>query len=710
MSCPACRAAVPDGARFCPECGQDLRLRGDERRVVTVLFADLVGFTALSETRDPEQVKNLVDTCFQQMVIDIEAFGGRVDKIIGDAIVALFGAPVAHEDDAERAVRAALRMQETLQTTAAELGVAVRMRVGVNTGEVLVGALRAGGDYTAMGDVVNTAQRLQSHAEPGQVLVGPATYAGTRRRMRYTSLGSIDARGRGEQVPAWIAEEAVVPPGHRLERQQTPLVGRDAEMGLLRHTVGAAVHHSRAALVLLVGEAGVGKSRLAEELAAWAVEGHDAIVLEGRCVPYGEANVWWPVADAIRHSMGISSTDSEEVGRDLALLGVRRALGERASEAEVERVHAGLLHLIGYDGPLRSIESSRAHDEATAALLTFAERYSLKRPILVVLSDLHWADDVVFDVVGALLERLADRRLVIVATARRGIEERWHIPHGRHNLVQLGLDPLDSDAARDLVRSLTSAELGDELTDALLDRGGGNPFFLEELVTLLTDAGVVGDGPAQVELPDTLRGLVAARLDGLSPLERRVLDDCAVLGRRGPVKAIELLALKHNGIDDVRPVLDSLVAKELLLLIGDEPSQKWAFRSDLVREVAYTTLTKADRARSHAGIAAWMEAHESLEHDSVVDQLTHHWVRATDLVCELGRVEGVPDDIQDRAIAWLEQAAERSARAEAPVVAIRLYTDGLHLIGDDADPRRRRFLLGRGPCLRHPARAAPGPG
>ncbi len=229
-------------------------------------------------------------------------------------------------------------------------------------------------------------------------------------------------------MPAWIAEEAVVPPGHRLERQRTPLVGRDAEVGLLRHTVGAAVHHSRASLVLLVGEAGVGKSRLAEELATWAAESHDALVLEGRCVPYGEANVWWPVADAIRHSVGISSTDSEEVGTDLALLGVRRALGESASEAEVERVHAGLLHLIGYDGPLRSIESARAHDEATAALLTFAERYSMKRPILIVLSDLHWADDVVLDVVGALLDRLADRRLVIVATARRGIEERWHIP------------------------------------------------------------------------------------------------------------------------------------------------------------------------------------------------------------------------------------------------------------------------------------------
>ena len=208
VTCPSCHADVPAGARFCAECGQDLRLRGDERRIVTVLFADLVGYTSLSETRDPEQVKNLIDDCFGRLVAEIDAFGGRVDKIIGDAIVALFGAPTAHEDDAERAVRAALRMQETLALTSAELGVDIRMRVGINTGEVLVGALRAGGDYTAMGDVVNTANRLQSAAQPGEVIVGPATFAATRRTVRYETLEPIDVKGREELVPAWRAEAA----------------------------------------------------------------------------------------------------------------------------------------------------------------------------------------------------------------------------------------------------------------------------------------------------------------------------------------------------------------------------------------------------------------------------------------------------------------------------------------------------------------------
>src|SRR5690348_14020685 len=235
MTCPACGAPLVEGARFCASCGQPVSRRGDERRVVTVLFADLVGFTTLSETTDPEQVKNLVDACFQRLVVDINAFGGQVDKIIGDAILALFGAPTAHEDDAERAVRAALQMQQTIEAWCEQTSAQLRMRVGINTGEVLVGALRAGGDYTAMGDVVNTAQRLQTLAQPGQVVVGPAAYQATRHCVRYTPLGLLQARGRDEPVEAFLAEEALLPPGARPGRGATPLIGRDTELALLNH-------------------------------------------------------------------------------------------------------------------------------------------------------------------------------------------------------------------------------------------------------------------------------------------------------------------------------------------------------------------------------------------------------------------------------------------------------------------------------------------
>ena len=260
VTCPSCRADVPAGARFCAECGQDLRLRGDERRIVTVLFADLVGYTALSETLDPEQVKNLVDGCFERLVADIDAFGGRVDKIIGDAIVALFGAPTAHEDDAERAVRAALRMQETLEQASAELGVDIRMRVGVNTGEVLVGALRAGGDYTAMGDVVNTASRLQTARPAGRRArrARPpsrprAAPSATRRSSRSRPRAARRSCRRGAPTRPWR------PPGYRPERNRARLVGREPELGLLCHSVENAIRNARGQLLLLLGEAGRGQ-------------------------------------------------------------------------------------------------------------------------------------------------------------------------------------------------------------------------------------------------------------------------------------------------------------------------------------------------------------------------------------------------------------------------------------------------------------------
>jgi class 3 adenylate cyclase/tetratricopeptide (TPR) repeat protein len=695
---------VPAGARFCPDCGQDLRLRGDERRIVTVLFADLVGYTTISESRDPEHVKNLIDGCFERLVADIDAFGGRVDKIIGDAIVALFGAPTAHEDDAERAVRAALRMQETLAAHTAELDVDIQMRVGVNTGEVLVGALRAGGDYTAMGDVVNTANRLQSAARPGEVLVGTATFAATRRTVRYDTLEPIDAKGREELVPAWRADAAVAPPGYRPERNRARLIGREPELGLLCHSVENAICNARASLLLLLGEAGVGKSRLAEELASHAEENHNALILEGRCVPYGEANIWWPVADALRHGAGIRSSDPADKAIELARTSVSIALGEDASPADVDRVHQGLLYLMGYESELRAIDPARAREEATSAVVTYAERFSAHRPVVVVLSDLHWADDLVLELVDTLLDRLSNRRFVVLATARQAVEERWHPPHGRHNLVVLTLDPLTSDSAEALLCELAGADLGAGLAKELLDRSGGNPFFLEELVTLLSDAGMVGDPghpghEDHVDLPDTLRGLVAARLDGLTTDERRVLDDCAVLGRRGPMMAIEVMAGKHLGIDNVRPVLESLEAKELLVLSGTGEGEKWTFRSDLVREVAYSTLTKGDRARSHFGIAAWMEAHEDTDRDAVVDRITYHYVRAAELVHELGPVEDLPRDLTEHALHWLEQAAARANQAEIPVVAERLYSEGLRLLGGQHGAQHRAFLSGRARAL-----------
>jgi len=691
---------VADGARFCSSCGQPLVSLSDERRVATVLFADLVGFTTLSETADPEHVKNLVDSCFERLVRDVTSFGGRVDKIVGDAIIALFGAPVAHEDDAERAVRAALRMQDSLAAARAEGRMAVEVRIGVNTGEVLVGALRAGGDYTAMGDVVNAAQRLQVAAAPGAVVVGPATYAATREVIAYQSLGAVEAKGREEPIQAWAAIEPLLPPGHRPRRVQTPFVGREAELGVLTNAIDSAVERRRAHLLLLIGDAGVGKSRLAEESASVARCNHGALVFEGRCVPYGEANVWWPIAEALRQACGLGPDDPLADAERLTTETVTKALGATGQPVEAKRVVGGLLFLMGYEVALREIDPQRAREEATRAMLTFVEAATRTRPVVLVLSDLHWADPLVLELLTALMDRLARRPFGLIATARQTIlTDGWSVPIGRHNTVLVNLDPLDQGATGELLDALLSGDIPAELRAALLDRSGGNPFFLEELVALLGDPELSPGGLANGlgtlgELPDTLRGLVAARIDGLTRPERGTLEDAAVWGQSGPVKALEVMAAEMRDTADLSSVLAGLESKEILRVDGHH----WSFRSDLIREVAYGILTKADRARRHYGIAYYLShtvQHRSQVDARLVDMVAFHFGAAADLTAELGPVEGVPAAVATQALDWLEEAARRAEVAQALPVAERLYSQALRLVTSAPSTRRVNLLLGR---------------
>ena len=345
--------------------------RPDERRVATVLFADLVGFTSLSETADPEHIKNLVDRCFERLATEVTTFGGQVDKVIGDALVALFGAPVAHEDDAERAVRAALRMQERLAEMREEVGMDVHLRIGINTGEVLVGALRAGGDYTAMGDVVNTASRLQQIAGPDQVVVGAATHATALRGVHYEPLGPITVKGREEPVAAWRALAALAPPGHRHRRVETPIVGRDSEIAVLRAALATATTRRRAHLVIVTGEAGVGKTRLASELGHIAECEQGARVLNGQCIPYGETNVWWPIAAMVAEACEVDLTDPEAQVPSCTRGAVRAVLGFDDDDPEVGRITEGLLYLMREGGPGEGVDPTRAREEALRAALAF---------------------------------------------------------------------------------------------------------------------------------------------------------------------------------------------------------------------------------------------------------------------------------------------------------------------------------------------------
>jgi class 3 adenylate cyclase/tetratricopeptide (TPR) repeat protein len=684
---------VPAGARFCASCGHELVVVGDQRRIATVLFADLVGFTALAEEMDPEQVKALVDRCFEHLAEDIEAFGGRVDKVVGDAIVALFGAPVAHEDDAERAVRAGLRMQQTIAGLAADGGHPVQMRVGVNTGEVLVGTVRAGREYTAMGDVVNTASRLQEAAEPGSVLVGPETRAASREAFEWADIDPVLAKGKRLPVEASVAVRAVAPPGQRLRRSRAPMIGRETEVALLAGVTETAIDRSRAALLIVHGEAGMGKSRLANEAARHASDELGAFVLEGRCVPYGEANVWWPVAEAIRGAAGLTAASSPEETDQALRKAATDALAESGRLDELNRVVAGLHHLLGYDGALRGIDATRAREEAIRSVAALAEGLSQRKPVFVVLSDLHWADQEVLDLIDTLLARLARRPFILLATARRALRERWTPSPVAANSVVLHLDPLGDEASQRLLLHLTDGNLHPAMAAMLVERAGGNPFYLEELVSLVSEAGVrTVEGllaSEAGELPSTLRGLVAARLDALSPGDRKILDDAAVLGRRNRIDALVTMAGVKRGVDPetARAHLESLAAREFLVFDGD----LYTFRSEVIREVAYSTLTKADRARSHAGIARWIVDHEDHDREHVVDQIANHWAAAAELVAEIGSVSDVPDDVCAEAVEWLRRASLRAEADVHPNTVEALTTRALELM-DDAHRDRAEVL------------------
>ena len=648
-----------------------LLLRADERRVVTVLFGDLVGFTALAEMLDPERVKILVDEMFDRLAADIVSFGGRVDKVMGDGIVALFGAPVSHGDDAERAVRAALKMQHSVKSFQGEVDVPVRMRIGVNTGEALVGSLRADTDYTATGDAVNTASRLQAAADPGSVLVGEATREATGDAIRYVEVPPVIAKGKEEPVRAWRAVEVLLRPGERAPHALAPLVGRGDEVALMRSALAMAEHRRRAQLLVVMGDAGLGKTRLAEEITAIARDEHGALVAAGRCVPYGEANPWQPVAEAMRGALDLSPETPLAHARTAISAQVAALFRATPESPEVERTVAGLLHLLGYDTPVTQLDPQAQVTESGRAVRTFLQAQANQRLVVLWLSDLHWADDVVLRLVDALCNRLARLPFVLLTTARYALNERWAAQPGRHNSMVVSLDPLDREAAASMIDELLDAAVSGGLRDEIIDRAGGNPFVLQELVSL------VGDGSraslASADLPSSVRGLVSARLDTLSDAERGVLEDASVMGRRGTVKALLRMVTITRPDLDLLETLRTLRDKDLMLL----DRQEWSFRSDLVRDVAYARLTKTDRARRHAGIADYMV--QNGEGPAVVDAVAFHYRRAAENARELGRVPGLPVDIDDLAISWLR----RAAKGKPSDASIRLLGHAIALVGDD---------------------------
>ncbi len=689
MKCVSCSTTLAPDARFCSSCGAPaLGTPDQERRVVTVLFADVVGFTRLAERADPEHVTRLIDGLLQRLVGVVEEFGGWNDNIIGDCVLALFGAPIAHEDDPERAVRAGLKMLEVVADYNREQNEAFDLRIGINTGEVLVGTMRAGGGYTAMGDTVNTASRLQTMAPIGSVLVGETTKTLSDGPIRYRALGALQAKGREQVVDAWVAVEARFRPGEHRRRRNTPLVGRDEEHRMLLASIDYAIAKRRALLVAIDGEGGVGKSRLSEEAVRAARTQHGLSVLVGSCVAYGEANVWWPLATALNDALQLGDADSERT-RDSVTRRAAQLLGRSEADGEVNRIVESYLHLIGQASSLDRLDAVRAREEITHTVVTALQARCRKGPLMLAIADIHWGDSVVMTLLEQLLSSLANQPFVLLTTSRPDIDSAWPPPSTTFTSLHLRLEPLDRSSTEQLAAAILGDDADASVLASLYDRSGGNPLFLEELATIVADGGTVGD------LPDNLRALVAARLDRLPAEQRNMLDNAAVLGTSGWLQGLLRFAEARGQHADAE-ILDALVDAGLLSRDG----RRWRFRSQALRDVAYNTLTKAVRALRHTGIADTMVTlYEGMgmttgaisltdaSQDTGVsrDEIAHHYATAAELVAELGPVAGVPGHIVDLALSWSIRAAERASQQNYMKSASRVATRALDLLGEEVD-------------------------
>ncbi|MFY9580843.1 MAG: AAA family ATPase [Gaiellaceae bacterium] len=677
QTCPSCGQENPDGARFCNGCatplaGTESPLR-EERKVVTVVFADLVGFTSTSEKLDPEEVRAILRPYHLRLKTELERFGGRVEKFIGDAVMAVFGAPVAHEDDPERAVRAAIAIRDALADEGER-----EVRIGITTGEALVmlGARPEAGEAIASGDVVNTAARLQSGAPINTVLVDEKTFRATERAIEYGPAEPIVAKGKADPVSAWEALRPLARVG--VERQGgAPLVGRANELNLLRETLARVVREREPQLLTLVGVPGIGKSRLVYELFKLIEEGTYGLVFwrHGRSLPYGDGVTFWALAEAVKAQGGILESDSPDEAAAKLESAVARLLPDPVEAAWVERY---LAPLVGVEGEQPGAADRRS--EAFAAWRRFFEALAEQRPLVLVLEDLHWADDALLDFVDELVDWSRGVPVFLLATARPELLTRRNAwGGGKVNSATILLSPLsDEESARLLHSLLDRPALAAEVQAALLERAGGNPLYAEEFARMLVDR------PGEVELPESVQGMIAARLDVLPREEKDLLQEAAVLGRVFWTGA--LLAERASAEDWLRALeRKDFVRRERRSSVAGET--EYTFRHTLVREVAYEQIPREQRADKHRAAAEWIESLGRPEEHA--EMLAHHYLRSL----ELKRAAGVPSgDDDSRARVALREAGYRAIALNAYAAAIRFYDEALALSAEN-DPDRPELMF-----------------
>lgn len=700
--CSRCGAPLPAEARFCPSCGLALEARAarEERRIVTILFADLVEFTAMSETRDPEDVKRIIDRAFEGLAETVTVYGGRVDKILGDEIMAVFGAPQAHEDDPERAVRCALEMQRSLaaysEQLRAERDLTLLMRMGVNTGEVVAGAIGGGDAYTVVGDAVNVASRLVKAAEPGCILVGPATRAATENTIDYRDLPPLSVKGKAEAVAASQVAGERARGGPARGRRSTPLVGRDPELALLEATAEIVARDGKPAAVTILGDAGMGKSRLVAEFVARL---RDARVLWGRSLPYGTASPAYAVEEMVRSLFDIGPADDPASARRA----IADGLAAHGLASETDRIvalaglreqpaAAGRRAVATAAGP--AAQSGPARGGEMAAALTVFEWLALRNRLLVlVFQELHWAEQTLVDLIGDLVDGVRDAPLLVVALGRPELAERTQAWTPRPGSAVLHLLPLSRDASAELLDALAGDRpVHPSVRENVLDRAGGNPFFIEEFVRLLTERGASAPGAATV--PVSVQGLVAARLDALEPAVKAVVQDAAVVGESFWPDAIE--AIEPRGDGGLAGAIADLVERDLVVAAEHQviPGRvEYRFAQTIVREVAYAALPKQARAAKHAAVGAWLEDVTcacALERE-FYDLVAHHFERAATSAREVG-IDAAAYDTKARE--YLERAGDEAAGKDAASAAAGFYQRALAFARDDLDALHLRVHLG----------------
>ncbi len=721
-ACPTCGSSNNPSARFCGECGTALGVgpgaagataslaseranpfatadrdrspgpphAGDhapghvaERRQVSILFADLVGFTGLAEDRDPEAVRELLTRYFDLAREVIGRYGGTVEKFIGDAVMAVWGAPIAREDDPERAVRAGLELVDAVRSLGRnEAGDPIRARAGIMTGEaaVTVGAVNQG---MVAGDLVNTASRLQSVAPHGSVLVGEATYHATMQAIVYEPAGEQLLKGKTAPVPAWRAGRVVAKMGGigRSEGLEPPFVGRDEQLRLLKDFLHLTGRERRLRFVSVTGQAGTGKSRLAWEFLKY-IDGlvEDVFWHQGRSPAYGEGITFWALGEMVRKRAGLAESDDPATSRRK----IADALLEYVpDEAERRWIEPKLLGLLGLE-EIRAVE----REELFAAWRTFFERVSDAATTVLVFEDVHWADDGLIDFIDHMAEWSTGHPILLVTLARPEFLERHHEwGAGRRNFVALSLDPLPDAAMDDLLSGLVPG-LPAAATQAILGRAEGIPLYAVETVRkLLLDGrlervdGVyrpVGD-LSHVEVPGTLQALIAARLDALEPTERGLLQDAAILGQTFTVPSLAAVSEIEPG--DLDGLLRDLVRREVLGHNRDPRSPErgqYGFVQALIREVAYSTLARRDRRSRHLAAARYFE---SIGDDELSGVLATHYLdayRASD--------EGPEADaVAAQARIALRAAAERAAALHSPEQALAFLETALEVTTEPAD-------------------------